>query len=255
MSATPHPALIVPKRRPDAEQVLVCFAHAGGGTAAYRRWAEVLPPDVELVLVCYPGRESRFGTPPVQRWDDLMRDVLPAVRLLAGRQLVLFGHSFGSAVAFEVATRLEQLGTAPRALVVSASEAPFEWHKKYDGRSVTPDSTDQEMLDWMGDVGQLSEAVLAEPDLRQMAVELLRADLRTSNSYRYQPGVTVRAPLQVFYGVGDKTCGVEEAQRWKQVASGAAEVTELPGEHFYTDEVWARLPERMTAIAKATTGA
>ena len=38
-----------------------------------------------------------------------------------GEEIVLFGHSFGAIVAFEVARRLEERGQPPKAVFVSAS--------------------------------------------------------------------------------------------------------------------------------------
>ena len=44
---------------------LVCFPHAGAGATVYRSWLVLLPADVELVSVCYPGRRDRLAGPVV----------------------------------------------------------------------------------------------------------------------------------------------------------------------------------------------
>src|SRR5439155_10218574 len=196
MTAQSHPAVVRPAPRPDAARVLICFSYSGGGTAAFRRWAAAVPADVELAIICYPGREGRFTTPFAGDWAGLMADVMAAVRPLTYRPYVLLGHSFGAWVAFDVAVRMARLGgAAPRALVVSASEVPVDWHRKRE-RLPSPRDTDETLLAWMRDVGQLSDLVLAEPDLRQMAVDLLRADMRVSRSYRYPAGEAVDVPVQ-----------------------------------------------------------
>jgi surfactin synthase thioesterase subunit len=241
-------AVLRPVSRPGAECVLVCMGYSGGGTTSFRRWARVLPESVELALVCYPGREARFNTPLVHRWDDLLADVTSAVRPLTERPYLLFGHSLGGWVAFEVAAGLERAGAAPpEALVISSCVAPADWRNRHE-RAPSPTDTDSELLTWMSEVGQLPAAVLAEPDLREMAVELLRADMDVSYSYRYQPGVRTRVPTQVLHGRDDHLVPVESVRRWRLVTSGAYQVDELPGGHFYTDEVWERLPERFAAL-------
>jgi surfactin synthase thioesterase subunit len=238
--------LVWPAPRPTAAQVLVCFSFCGGGTTAFRAWTEALGPDVDLALVCYPGRERRFTEPFAQTWTELMDDVLASVRSLAHRPYVLFGHSLGAWVAFEVASAAERAGwQAPQALVVSASSPPTLAAQE----RVTPPTaadTDELLLEWMQRVGQLSELVVADPGLRALALDLFRADKRAAASYEFTPGRTVQAPMQVFSGADDSQIfGVDG---WRALAAGEYRFDELPGGHFYTPDVWAQLPRRITAL-------
>jgi surfactin synthase thioesterase subunit len=244
-------AVLRPVPRPRAARQLICFSYSGGGTATFRPWAAALPQDVELVLVCYPGREGRYSTPPAQNWHELMADVTATVRPLTHRPYVLFGHSLGAWVAFEVTAWLERVGaTPPEALVVSAAEPPVNWHRKRQN-SPSPDCSDEELLTWMRNVGQLPEVILAEPDLCQMAVDLLRADMRVSRSYRYLNGVTVRTPMQVLSAMDDPTFSRDEVSQWQAVAAGPIRFDELPGDHFYTADIWARLTDRFHVLTPA----
>ncbi|MGW0593044.1 thioesterase II family protein [Streptosporangium sp. NPDC002607] len=69
----------------------------------YRPWAALLPPEIELWGIQYPGREDRFEDPPVDRMDELVTAVTDALVPLLDRPYALFGHSMSSAVAWEVA--------------------------------------------------------------------------------------------------------------------------------------------------------
>ncbi|MFJ7083070.1 thioesterase II family protein [Streptomyces griseus] len=246
---TPSPAAIHrPRPRPRADRVLVCLSYCGGGTAPFRGWAQQLPEDVELALVCYPGREARYGTPFARDWVTLRDDVVRAVRDVAARPYTLFGHSMGSWMAFETAAQLERLGvTPPSALVVSGGVAP---HRRQD-RTDVPRSTDDDdaLVAWMREFGQMSAMVANEPDLRDLAVELLRADLAVSESYRFVPGTRVSAPLRMLYGAEDTESFGEVERDWKSLADGGFEAFELPGGHFYEPEVWSRMPWWCTEAA------
>jgi len=55
---------------------LFCFPHAGGGYAAYRSWEMRLPREIEVVPICLPGREFRFGEPPLRAIAPVVEDVL-----------------------------------------------------------------------------------------------------------------------------------------------------------------------------------
>jgi len=226
--------------------VLVCFSFCGGGTAAFRPWAGVLSQDVDLALVCYPGRERRIVEPLVHTWAELMDDVLASVRSLAHRPYVLFGHSLGAWIAYEVAAAAERDGwRAPQALVVSASSPPSRAAQEQRVQP-TANDTDEFLLDWMRRVGQLSELIVADPDLRALALDLFRADKRVTASYRFTPGRTVRTPVQVLSGVEDTLVSGED--EWRELAAADYRFDKLPGGHFYTPEVWAQLPNRIAAL-------
>lgn len=242
-------ALIRPCPNPDAARRLVCLSFCGGGTAPFRGWATA--PDVELALVCYPGREGRFTEPFAPSWEALASDVLTALRGVEDRPYTLFGHSMGAWLAFDVAVRLAQARRRlPSAVVASANDAPSRWSAKL-AKPPTLADTDEQLLAWMGGVGQLSEVVLQEPDLRRMALDLFRADLRVSDSYRYVPGVRCPVPLHVLHGAEDPDVGREAAARWRLLAAAGFSATELPGGHFYTKEAWAALPARVDELSLA----
>lgn len=245
-------ALIRPNPRPNAARRLVCFSFCGGGTAPFRPWAATVAPDVELVMVCYPGREGRFTEPFAPTWNALAEDAVAALRGLDERPFTLFGHSMGAWLAFDVAVRLAQLGRPqPAAVVASANDAPSRWAAKLTKAPTLADS-DEQLLAWMGSVGQLPEIVLTEPDLRRMALDLFRADLRVSDSYRYVPGVRAQVPLHFLHGAEDPDVDEAAAKRWRLLAAAGFTTHELPGGHFYTPETWAALPARVDALTMAT---
>ncbi|GKQ38407.1 thioesterase II family protein [Streptomyces sp. A012304] len=242
---------IRPLPRPQAPRVLLCLSFCGGGTAPFRPWADSLPEDTELALYCYPGREARYSVPFARDWEDLLGGALAALHGLAGRRVVLCGHSMGAWVAFDLAVRARRAGLPdPEAVVVSAARAP---HTRAGLVDVPPHprNTDQELLDWMLGAGQLSEAVRGEPELLRMAVEVFRADLCVADSYRFRPQDRVTAPLQVLYGEDDDLSDTD-ADAWRPLSTGPFKATRVAGGHFYTPTVWPRLPEHMAAFRTGT---
>ncbi|MBM2619511.1 thioesterase [Actinoplanes sp. LDG1-06] len=237
-------AVTVPFPRPAATRSLVCLSFCGGGTASFRAWQPALPDDVELVLIGYPGRESRFSSPFARDWEELAVDVAEAVTSVAGlRPYILCGHSMGGWMAFDVASRMERDGAGPRSLVVSGAPTPQLWVEERS-RQPDPGSPAPVLLDWMRAVGQVSEEALADPDLQAIALEVLRADLRVLKSYRYR-GEVVDAPIRVLYGVEDDEIDEVGVRGWSKLTTGDTHIEELPGGHFYTPPLWARLPQHL----------
>src|SRR3954468_9181686 len=104
---------------------MVCFPHAGGTAAAFRRWPALLGDLVEITAVELPGRGTRRAEPPPATIGDAFAAALSAVPpdLPAGGY-VLFGHSLGALYAFEAARHLTAAGRPPALLVASGRNGP-----------------------------------------------------------------------------------------------------------------------------------
>ena len=242
MTVRPEDAVVLLRPRPQATRRLICLSYSGGGTAPFHPWAAVLSENVELVLVCYPGRELRYAEPRIKQWNALIDDMATVLAGFADRPYTLFGHSMGAWVAFEVTAGLERSGgSAPEALVVSGAESPLDW-SAHRTKPPCAHDTDEQLLSWMRRVGQLPDVLADDDDLRQMALSLLRDDLRAADSYRYVPGTVVRAPIEVLFGREDPDVDARTAGRWRDLTSSDCFLTEIPGGHFYTDKLWERLP-------------
>ena len=111
--------------RAHAKLRLVCFGHAGStGAGAFRRWARALGPAIELWAITLPGRGARAGEPFAHEWQPLIEELAGATAAQVPEPFVLFGHSLGATLAFEVTRELARLGRSPESLIVSARGAP-----------------------------------------------------------------------------------------------------------------------------------
>lgn len=251
MRAAPDTVVVRPRRDPEAARTLVCLGYCGGGSASYLPWAPLMPPGTELAAICYPGRDGRFLEDFAEDWDALVEDAVAAVESAADRPYVLFGHSMGGWTAFDVVSRIEERGgPLPEALVVSAANAPSRGLTPQDMFPAQRD-TDEELVHWMRTFGLLPAHVLDDPELSEMAIELMRADIRVRDTFRYRDGARVSVPLQVLTGDADPVIEPNTAEQWRVLATGDFRHDVLPGGHFYTPETWAALPSRIAALRPA----
>ncbi|MCX4635652.1 alpha/beta fold hydrolase [Streptomyces sp. P9-2B-2] len=248
--AGPQDTTVIPIKPPDRHTVrtLLCLGFCGGGTGPYHSWSDSLPAEVALSAICYPGREGRFLEPYAADWEELAADATAAVLSAADGPYVLFGHSMGGWMAFDVAARIEDAaGPAPEALVVSSCNAPDRGLTPRDMFPARQD-TDAELLDWMRTNGLMPEHVLADPGLQEMAVELMRADIRVRDTFRCRPGTTVGVPVQMLSATDDDVIEPDAGNQWRRVARGSYRHDVLPGGHFYTPEIWRQLPAHIAPL-------
>lgn len=240
--------VVRPLNRSAAGRRLVCLAFCGGGTGGYRHWGEHLDADTDLALVCYPGREGRFAEDFARDWDELAADATAAVATAGDRPFTLFGHSMGGWMAFDVTTQLEQAGgPVPDNLVVSSCNAADRGVTDRD-RFPRREDSDTSLLQWMQVTGSLPDYVLGDPDLREMAVELMRADVAVRDSYRPTADRRTAVALKVLHGADDPVIETTVAHRWAALGTGPVHVEELPGGHFYTPEIWGTLPHHFMPV-------
>lgn len=171
--------------------------------------------------------EDRIREEP---WTDALAMAGALVALLAAdaRPLVLFGHSLGGTLAYEVARRLPR---PPERLVVSARLAPT-----VPPATVFHGGTDEELATELCRLGGTDAAVLAHPELRALVLPAFRADLRAADGYVHLPGPPLRCPVHLLLGADDPAVGRADALRWAEVAPAGFTHRVLPGGHFYLHE-------------------
>ncbi|MFE7767633.1 thioesterase II family protein [Streptomyces sp. NPDC057438] len=218
--------------RPGAAVTLLCLPHAGGSAGFYRSWADRLPAEVDFHAVQYPGREDRFSEAPLTRMDELADAVTEAIRPLFSRDVILFGHSMGASVAYEVTRRCEAEGSRPRLLLVSGRAAP------QGGGAVAPrrPRTDEEIVAEIRGFSGAGAAALDDPELRELLLPMIRADYRLVDEYRPEQPRPVDTPIAALRGRDDAKVTAEGAAAWSALTTAHCTEHVFDGGHFYLQE-------------------
>ena len=217
--------------RPESEngpRRLVCFPHAGGSAPFYRPVADRFAPDVEVLAVQYPGRQDRLREPCVDDIGTLAGLIAERLRTLPPKPTVFFGHSMGTAVAFETAERLEQTGQGPRALVVSGWRAPSlpvneNVHQRDDAGVIAE----------IRALGGTEALLLDDQDIVRMAMPSMRSDYRAIETYAADPDRRVNCPITAVIGDSDPKVDRTSAGVWSRHTTRGFRMEVLPGGHFY----------------------
>jgi medium-chain acyl-[acyl-carrier-protein] hydrolase len=231
-SAEPLARIRCLKPQPGAEVQLLCLPYAGGGTWIFKGWARKLPSWLELWVAELAGRDSLARQPPSTRLDDYVAALSRALARADERPVVLFGHSMGALLAFELARALRRLRAVfPLTLCLSGHRAA---HLPSPHRPI-------HLLPQASFIAELSalqgtpDAVLADVDLTDYFVSLLRADFATCETYRYMPEPPLDCGIIALGAVDDPTTSVEELGAWRVLTRGRFRMRLFRGGHFFVN--------------------
>lgn len=231
MSARPVPSLLRLGVRAAPRRRLYCLPYAGGGVAAYRQWASGLPDDIEVVAAQLPGREARLREAPLTSVQAIVALLADAITASADLPYAIFGHSMGGLVAFELARALEERGPrVPSHLFVSSRRPP----DMPDPASPVHALPEPQFLDELQRrYDAIPDVVRQEPELLELLLPVLRADIQTIETYVPTPGAQVRCPVHVYGGLHDRYPVAADLPGWWRSSQGPVRMRLFPGDHFY----------------------
>ncbi|MET9610101.1 alpha/beta fold hydrolase [Streptomyces sp. NPDC006512] len=209
---------------------LMCLPFAGGGAGFYRAWKDLPAHAPRIVPIQLPGREELFLDEPYRDAHTAADVLAPRVAdLAAGEPLALFGHSLGAVLAYEIARRLERDPAAALThLYVSGSPGPRT------GRSRHATGLDDEaFLARVQEFAGYEHDALADPDMRELLLPILRADVEMHESYRPRSDEPLRIPVTSLRGTEDALVTRAEAEEWQEFTTGAFRLVEPAGGHMY----------------------
>lgn len=217
---------------------LICLPFAGAGPSFFKDWVP-LTSSLDIVAPQLPGREKRFLEEPFRDVGQAINGILDEVLQLIGKRnrVSIFGHSLGAVLAYELACRLTGIsGIEVEHLVVSGSPGPW-----------APRQRRATGLDDEGFIGQVREfagydhPALNDPDMREMLLPLLRADVEMHENYYPPEGQLLAVPITSVRGTDDELVSSEEAAQWQTATTTPLQLIEIPGGHMYLTKEAGRL--------------
>jgi len=216
-----------PPRRAPARVRLFCMPHAGGAGTFFRLWKRELAEDVEL---CPLDRSDTSLWGNGRQMREAVDALAAALRPTLDVPYVLFGHSMGGLIAFELARQLGSLGgPAPRALIISGCRAP----SLLPARTNVHTLPDPELLQLLVQLGGTPREILDDDELRPLILESVRRDYALLASYRYTEGEALRCPLVLMRGSEDPETTDERIQPWQGEVAHPVVVHTFDGGHFF----------------------
>lgn len=225
---------LIPKPISDPGVKLFCFPFAGGAANTFIPWVEPLAAeDVELVLIQPPGRGSRFGEPPHTNMDSLIEELMQNSEFITSHvPYVLFGHSLGSRVAYELCCRLMANGLPlPEYFIASGSRAPHFPNES----ACLHDLPQKEFIQQLKKMNGTPQELLENQALMELVTPLLRADFEISDTYQAKK-ISMPFPIVVFSGKDDHDITPYHLEWWGDLSTQGCEFVHFPGDHFFIEQ-------------------
>lgn len=216
--------------------------YAGASVNVYYRWKRWLPKEYELCLNELAGRGSRYNECFYQSVHQAAVDIAERMIAQLGEdEYILFGHSMGALVAYEVYYELRNQGVkAPKHMFFSGRRAPQILCRKCNIEKMD-DKTFLSMVEALGGI----QKEFYKEEIVNVFLPIMRADFTMIEGYLYLPQkLKIECNVGVLYGLDDVSLSLEEVSRWKEVCGNNVSFFEFPGGHFFINNS----PEKIVSL-------
>ncbi|MFI6004428.1 thioesterase II family protein [Streptomyces sp. NPDC051366] len=212
------------------QATLLCVPFAGAGASFFHPWREPAADRWRITSVELPGRERKILEEPYRNVveaakgsiDDIVAD------LGEGARVVLFGHSLGAVLAYELVHLLSARGVQVERLIVSGSPGP--WTQRERRATGLPD---EEFLARVEEFAGFRHEALDHPEMRELILPVLQADCEMHENYVPSTDELVSVPICSLRGASDGLVTAEEARQWQASTTAEFSYVEFPGDHMY----------------------
>lgn len=212
------------------QTTLLCVPFAGAGPSFFHPWRELSAGRWRLASVELPGRERRILETPYRNVVEAAKNEVDDIvaELGAGARTVLFGHSLGAVLAYELVHLLSTRDVHVELLVVSGSPGP--WTQRERRATGLPD---EEFLARVEEFAGFRHEALDHPEMRELILPVLQADCEMHENYVPSTDEPVSVPICSLRGSSDGLVTAEEARQWRDATTSEFSYAEFPGDHMY----------------------
>ncbi|GGS26058.1 thioesterase [Streptomyces aureoverticillatus] len=212
------------------QTTLLCVPFAGAGPSFFHPWRELSADRWRVLSVELPGRERRILETPYRNVVEAAKNEIDGIvaDLGEGARTVLFGHSLGAVLAYELAHLLSARDVHVERLIVSGSPGPWTQRERR-----ATGLQDEEFLARVEEFAGFRHEALDHPEMRELILPMLQADCEMHENYLPSTDEPLSVPICSLRGDTDGLVTAEEAQQWRDATTGDFTYVEFPGGHMY----------------------
>lgn len=151
-------------------------------------------------------------------------------RLEPNSPYMIFGHSMGALMAYELSYRMIEEGrNIPVHLFISGKSAPSVKKQKSALYKLDDDSFKRELFE----LGGTPKEILEDDDLFELFAPAIRSDFKIVQTYNQSRKPILNIPVTVFCGTKDKQVNINEAKLWAEFTTKTYDQHFFNGGHFF----------------------
>ncbi len=241
------PWLVRGRGSADAPLRLICFHSMGVGASLFTNFLLHPPNDYDILAVQTPGRENRLAERVSESVDHLADEIVLQLLPLFDRRVVMWGHSFGGILAWEVIRRLrERHQCEPVHFLVTGTIPPHRIHlwqkREIMLKAMVADNSPEYLV-------SLSRYV-DDPEFLKAILPLMRSDWPLLQSYRFQAIPRLNCPISAIAAGQDEMVYPDEIREWSQHTLGSFQLIEVDGDHWFLNRNRKQITETLHEIAR-----
>lgn len=209
---------------------VICLPHAGGGASFFNSWSKYFKKPYVICPVQLPGREERIQEKPIESMLDVARQIADIIMTLEN-DFILFGHSMGTKMLFEVEKLLEKNGRMAKLAVVSACPPPDRLESEKIA-NLPDDRFIESLLNYDG----IPQVLLENRQLLDMFLPMLKADFRLSEDYVCTDSTPIKCPIFAMGANQDYDALEPAIKAWEGYTKDTFTYKMFEGSHFYIKE-------------------
>ncbi|OCG20262.1 thioesterase [Gilliamella sp. App2-1] len=168
--------------------------------------------------------------------DDAIEDLYQQfITHYDGSAYVIFGHSLGGLMAFELIHYILQHGhPMPKVVFFSGSRPPDRMHDE----TILHTLADAEFMREIAKLGGMSGDVFRNKELMDIFTPIIKNDYRLYEQYNYQTKPQLLScPIVLLHGDADSLVTFEELPQWEKFTDQETKTIIFPqADHFFVDK-------------------
>ncbi len=220
------------------DRTLVCFPYAGGNAINYQAMASALGgTGLCVYAVDLPGHDVGATSEPFESLDNVVARVVDEIKELNLTNLLLWGHSSGSAFALDTAARLADEGIGVERVFVAAqvpgSVADRERHAaSLDGKS------DAEVARQLAEEGGYGELARLSDEQAELVGAAYKHDVRDAHRWfidrlAAQQPAKLSTPVVAVVADDDSSLSDTGPEGWTQLVEDVEVLHLKQGGHYF----------------------
>ena len=209
---------------------LFCIPYSGGSANIYSEWKKRFAGLADVITVEYRGHGVLFSEGLYKSISELRDDLMQRYFLNNNEPFVIYGHSLGSLVAYEITCELKKRNCLMPEHVVFASFRPphlLGHRKKYTTMSK------EDFLERIVQLGNTPREVIENEELREIVYEILYADMKLVDDYVLDGIENIGTSISAFAGMNDHEAPENEINEWSKYTDKDFNIRIFNGDHFF----------------------